>query len=86
MLAAAVIMEVYTTEPGMQFYSGNFLDGTLANTKNMLRNMFYMQGLCLETQHFPDGPNQPSFPNTILKPGRNISGIHRCINFRLNSF
>ena len=61
-------MEVLTTEPGLQFYSGNFLDGTLANT---LEGKKYVKhaGLCLETQHFPDSPNQPSFPNTILKPG-----------------
>lgn len=62
------LMEVYTTEPGIQFYSGNFLDGTLTNTKGGQK---YVQhaALCLETQHFPDSPNQPSFPNTILKPG-----------------
>jgi len=59
---------VYTTEPGIQFYSGNFLDGTLKNTRGGTK---YVQhaGLCLETQHFPDSPNQSSFPNTILKPG-----------------
>lgn len=61
-------MEVFTTEPGLQFYSGNFLDGTLSNTKNGQR---YVQhaALCLEAQHYPDSPNQPGFPNTILKPG-----------------
>ena len=61
-------MEVFTTQPGLQFYSGNFLDGTLANTKGGKK---YVQhaALCLETQHFPDSPNQPSFPSTILKPG-----------------
>ena len=61
-------MEVYTTQPGIQFYSGNFLNGTLKNTRGDVK---YVQhaGLCLETQHFPDSPNQPSFPNTILKPG-----------------
>lgn len=62
------MMEVFTTEPGIQFYSGNFLDGTLQFTRNGQK---YMQhaGLCLETQHYPDSPNQPSFPNTIVKPG-----------------
>jgi aldose 1-epimerase len=62
------VMEVYTTEPGIQFYSGNFLDGTLTNTKGGAK---YVQhaALCLETQHFPDSPNKPNFPNTILKPG-----------------
>jgi aldose 1-epimerase len=60
-------MEVYTTQPGIQFYSGNFLNGTLSG-KNGAK-CFKHAGLCLETQHFPDSPNQPSFPNTILKPG-----------------
>jgi aldose 1-epimerase len=61
-------MEVFTTEPGLQFYSGNFLDGTLTNT---LHGQKYVKhaALCLETQHYPDSPNQPSFPTTILKPG-----------------
>lgn len=66
--ASGRFMEVYTTEPGMQFYSGNFLDGRLNHTKNH-QNYVLHAGLCLETQHFPDGPNQPAFPNTILKPG-----------------
>ncbi|MGZ3940152.1 MAG: aldose epimerase family protein, partial [Flavisolibacter sp.] len=62
------VMEVYTTEPGLQFYTGNFLDGRLTKTKG---GMKYVQhaALCLETQHFPDSPNHPNFPNTILKPG-----------------
>jgi aldose 1-epimerase len=60
-------MEVFTTEPGVQFYSGNFLNGTLTGKKGMK----YVKhgGLCLEAQHFPDSPNQPNFPNTILRPG-----------------
>jgi aldose 1-epimerase len=61
-------MEVWTNEPGVQFYSGNFLDGTLTNTRDGQKYVKHA-GLCLETQHFPDSPNQPSFPNTILKPG-----------------
>ena len=61
-------MEVFTTEPGIQFYSGNFLDGTLKNTRGGTKYIKHA-GLCLETQHFPDSPNQPGFPNTILKPG-----------------
>ena len=65
-------MEVFTTEPGIQFYSGNFLDGTLTNTKGGQKYVVHA-GLCLETQHFPDSPNQPSFPNTILKPGEKYS-------------
>jgi aldose 1-epimerase len=66
--ASGRFMEVYTNEPGIQFYSGNFLDGTLTNTKHHQKYMQYA-GLCLETQHFPDSPNQHGFPNTILKPG-----------------
>lgn len=62
------IMEVYTTEPGIQFYSGNFLDGTLINTKGGAKYVKHA-ALCLETQHFPDSPNKPNFPNTIVKPG-----------------
>lgn len=60
-------MEVFTTQPGIQFYTGNFLDGTLTGKEN--KQYVQHAGLCLETQHFPDGPNQPSFPSTILKPG-----------------
>ncbi|MGW1022123.1 aldose epimerase family protein [Streptomyces sp. NPDC002577] len=60
-------LKIATTEPGVQFYSGNFLDGTLVGTGGSV----YRQGdaLCLETQHFPDSPNQPSFPSTVLRPG-----------------
>lgn len=62
------VMEVWTTEPGLQFYSGNFLDGTLTNTKGGQKYVKYA-ALCLEAQHYPDSPNQPAFPSTILKPG-----------------
>ena len=58
------VMEIYTTQPGIQFYSGNFLDGEDANG-----GFKQYEGFCLETQHYPDSPNQPSFPTTILKPG-----------------
>jgi aldose 1-epimerase len=61
-------MEVFTTQPGIQFYTGNFLDGSLENTRDGMKYVKHA-ALCLETQHFPDSPNQPSFPNTILKPG-----------------
>lgn len=61
-------MEFYTTEPGVQFYTGNFLNGTLTKTKNGQKYVKH-GALCLEAQHFPDSPNQPAFPNTILKPG-----------------
>jgi aldose 1-epimerase len=61
------MMEVYTTEPGVQFYSGNFLDGTLTGKNGHVYKQRY--GFCLETQHYPDSPNQPSFPSTILRRG-----------------
>ena len=61
------LMEVWTTEPGVQLYTGNFLDGTLTGKDGVVYNKQY--GYCLETQHFPDSPNQPDFPNTILRPG-----------------
>lgn len=66
--ASGRVMEVWTTEPGIQFYSGNFLDGSLTQTRNGEKYIRHA-ALCLETQHYPDSPNQPSFPTTILKPG-----------------
>lgn len=61
------LMEVWTTEPGVQFYCGNFLDGTLIGKSG--RKYLHRGGFCLETQHFPDSPNQPGFPTIILHPG-----------------
>ncbi len=61
------IMEVWTTEPGLQFYSGNFLDGHHIGKGGRPYN--HRSGFCLETQHFPDSPNHPSFPSTVLLPG-----------------
>lgn len=60
-------LEVYTTEPGLQFYTGNFLDGSIQTSSG--KSIPKHGALCLETQHFPDSPNKPNFPNTILKPG-----------------
>jgi aldose 1-epimerase len=60
-------MEVLTTEPGIQFYSGNFLDGSDIGKDGVVYER--RTGLCLETQHFPDSPNQPDFPSTVLRPG-----------------
>ncbi len=62
------VMEVLTTQPGVQFYTGNFLDGTITGKQGHVYRQRY--GLCLETQHYPDSPNQPDFPSTILRPGR----------------
>jgi aldose 1-epimerase len=64
------VMEVFTTEPGVQFYSGNFLDGSITGAGNVKYNQHW--GFCLETQHFPDSPNQPEFPSTILEPGQHF--------------
>jgi aldose 1-epimerase len=61
------VMEVLTTEPGLQFYTGNFLDGTIRGKGGKVYNQRY--GFCMETQHFPDSPNKPKFPSTVLKPG-----------------
>jgi aldose 1-epimerase len=61
------LMDVYTTEPGIQFYAGNFLDGSITGKAGHVYG--HRSGFCLETQHFPDSPNQPEFPSTILRPG-----------------
>jgi aldose 1-epimerase len=61
-------MEVLTTQPGVQLYTGNFLDGTIRGKGGKVYG--YRSALCLETQHFPNSPNQPSFPSTELKPGQ----------------
>ncbi len=71
------IMEVWTTEPGVQFYSGNFLDGSNVGKGGKAYERRY--GFCLETQHFPDSPNKPGFPSVILRPGEryNQTTIYR---------
>jgi aldose 1-epimerase len=63
-------LAVLTTEPGLQFYCGNFLDGKLTGKSGKPYN--FRNGFCLETQHYPDSPNQPSFPSTILQPGKTL--------------
>jgi aldose 1-epimerase len=61
-------MEVWTTEPGIQVYTGNALDGSLAGPDG---KPFERHGaVCLETQHFPDAPNRPQYPSTVLRPGQ----------------
>ena len=74
------VMEVWTTEPGLQFYTGNFLDGTLKGKGGKvyaLRNAF-----CMETQHYPDSPNRPAFPSTELKPG---ATYHTTTSYRFSA-
>jgi aldose 1-epimerase len=66
-------MTVATTEPGIQFYSGNFLDGSMPNRRGGRYQK--RDGLCLETQHYPDSPNQPEFPSTILRPGEMLRSV-----------
>ena len=61
-------MDIYTKEPGLQFYSGNFMRG-----KNIFKNGSkddFRTAFAMETQHFPDSPNEPSFPSTVLEPGK----------------
>jgi len=65
--ATGRVMEVYTTEPGLQFYTGNFLDGSIKGKNGEVYER--RDGFCLETQHFPDSPNKPDFPSTVLRPG-----------------
>jgi aldose 1-epimerase len=60
-----IVMETFTTEPGVQLFSGNFPEDVLPNS--------FRTSFCLETQHFPDSPNQPSFPSTILKAGETFT-------------
>lgn len=67
------VMEIYTTEPGIQFYGGNFLDGTIIGKGDQAYSKH--AGFCLETQHFPDSPNQPNFPSTILRPGQKYTSL-----------
>ena len=75
--ASGRVMEIATTEPGIQFYSGNFLDGRLRGSGGHA----YRQGdgVCLETQHYPDSPNRPEFPSTVLRPGETFQSttVHR---------
>jgi aldose 1-epimerase len=62
------VLEVLSTEPGLQFYSGNFLDGTITGKGGWVYQ--FRNGFCMEPQHFPDSPNKPEFPSVVLKPGQ----------------
>lgn len=74
-LASGISVEVYTNEPGIQVYTGNFLDGTVRGKKGKIYNQ--RTGVCLETQHYPDSPNKPEWPSVILEPGQKYNS--RCI-------
>lgn len=66
--ATGIALEVYTNEPGLQIYTGNFLDGAMTGKKGVVYNR--RSAICLETQHYPDSPNNPTWPTTILEPGQ----------------
>ena len=68
---SGIAMEVYTTEPGIQFYSGNFLDGTQTGKSGKVYGK--RAAACLETQHYPDSPNKPGWPSVVLRPGQTFS-------------
>ena len=68
--ASGRTLTVTTDQPGIQFYTGNFLDGTLTGKGGTVYGPY--AGFCLETQHFPDSPNHPAFPSTILRPGHRL--------------
>lgn len=70
---SGIILEVFTNEPGVQFYTGNFLDGTVTGKKAKIYNQRH--GLCLETQHYPDSPNKPQWPSTVLRPGETYNSV-----------
>jgi aldose 1-epimerase len=71
--ASGRVLTILTTQPGIQFYSGNFLDGTVHGKSG--KTYTHRSGLCLETQHFPDSPNHPTFPSTVLKPGQSFQSL-----------
>ena len=73
--ASGRTLDVTTDQPGIQFYTGNFLDGTLTGKNGTVYGQH--AGFCLETQHFPDSPNQPQFPSTVLKPGEIFHSVSR---------
>ena len=74
------VLEVLTTEPGVQFYTGNFLDGSFVGKGGHIYGQRH--GFCLETQHYPDSPNQPAFPSIILRPG---ATLHSTTVYRFSS-
>jgi aldose 1-epimerase len=78
--ASGRVLSVWTTQPGIQFYTGNFLDGSITGKQGKV--YIRRAALCLETQHFPDSPNQPDFPTTELKPGQRY---HQVTEFKFST-
>jgi len=74
------VLEVYSNEPGLQFYSGNFLDGTLTGKGGWVYQ--FRDGFCMEPQHYPDSPNKPQFPSVVLKPGQTF---HNTIVYKFST-
>src|SRR5262249_41642865 len=67
------VMEMFTTEPGVQFYTGNFLDGTVKGKGGVAYRQY--AGFCLEAQHYPDSPNKKNFPSVVLRPGQKYQQV-----------
>lgn len=78
---SGITLEVYTDEPGIQVYSGNFLDGTVKGKKSIVYNQ--RAAICLETQHYPDSPNKPEWPSILLEPGKTYRS-HCIFKFTVN--
>lgn len=78
---SGITLEVYTDEPGIQVYSGNFLDGTVKGKKSIVYNQ--RAAICLETQHYPDSPNKPEWPSVLLEPGKTYRS-HCIFKFTVN--
>mgnify|MGYP005633338235 CR=1 FL=1 len=78
--SSGIVLDILTTEPGVQFYSGNYLQESIKGRENITYN--FRNGFCLETQHFPDSPNRPHFPSTLLKKGDkfNLPSLKRLTN------
>ena len=76
-----IVLDVYTNEPGIQVYAGNFLDGTIMGKKGIVYNQ--RASVCLETQKYPDTPNKPDWPSAVLRPGEKYNS-HCVFKFSIN--
>ena len=75
--ASGRMMEIYTTEPGIQFYGGNFMNGSVVGKSG--KPYKYREAFCLETQHYPDSPNKPNFPSVVLRPGQTYHTVTKYV-------